>query len=361
MKSICRFFIRDGESIKICPRECPNCIGKSDEKRAEHPCSSLSYFLSKNSSNLSRSSFQESQKINKPKENGSSRVLCFPLFDHKLVETGGRHLWVARCSITCVNCRGTLPFTKCYLESVSRYPTLSNAWKSVHQIQSLVLPMRSVFQSSQICRSKIMDSFQKIEHLKRFFVRLDETLKCPISLGLMKEPTILADGFTYDWTLIRDWLTRSTYSPMTGAQLTTPNYYLNVSVMTVTRMNEQLIDPWMAAVTTIENPNFGEEFMANETDCLASMVNHCKDLQKHLDDAKKIFDELKRNCGFKDPVVAQDNWMYERSQIEEYFERYNFSPIRISFRMTDKTLFPNHLIRNLAKDLNELQKVLGWN
>ena len=56
-----------------------------------------------------------------------------------------------------------------------------------------------------------------------------ENLCCPISMELMTQPVILADGFTYDRASIEAWLARGkTTSPTTGAPLEhthlTPNH-----------------------------------------------------------------------------------------------------------------------------------------
>ena len=56
-----------------------------------------------------------------------------------------------------------------------------------------------------------------------------ENLSCPISMELMREPVLAADGFTYDRHAIAAWLARGkTTSPTTGAPLAhthlTPNH-----------------------------------------------------------------------------------------------------------------------------------------
>ena len=56
-----------------------------------------------------------------------------------------------------------------------------------------------------------------------------ENLSCPISMELMREPVLAADGFTYDRHAISAWLARGkATSPTTGAPLAhthlTPNH-----------------------------------------------------------------------------------------------------------------------------------------
>ena len=56
-----------------------------------------------------------------------------------------------------------------------------------------------------------------------------ENLCCPISMELMTQPVLSADGFTYDRHAIEAWLARGkTTSPTTGAPLAhtmlTPNH-----------------------------------------------------------------------------------------------------------------------------------------
>ncbi len=56
---------------------------------------------------------------------------------------------------------------------------------------------------------------------------------CPITLEVMVNPVVLADGFTYEREAIEDWMARNTYSPMTGARVSNlmiPNTVLRVMI-----------------------------------------------------------------------------------------------------------------------------------
>ena len=41
------------------------------------------------------------------------------------------------------------------------------------------------------------------------------TLMCPISLQIFKCPVVIADGFTYEYAEIKNWLNNNNTSPMT--------------------------------------------------------------------------------------------------------------------------------------------------
>ena len=56
---------------------------------------------------------------------------------------------------------------------------------------------------------------------------------CPITLDIMEDPVVLADGFTYERTAIEDWMDVNTNSPMTGARVSKtmiPNTILRVMI-----------------------------------------------------------------------------------------------------------------------------------
>jgi len=78
------------------------------------------------------------------------------------------------------------------------------------------------------------DLFEAGHHLKAFLHAIEPELLCPITYELADEPTLAADGHTYDGKAIAKWLSESpgrdtgTNSPMTGAPLEhpflTPNF-----------------------------------------------------------------------------------------------------------------------------------------
>ena len=49
--------------------------------------------------------------------------------------------------------------------------------------------------------------------------KLTDGMCCPISLELMRDPVICADGHSYERANIEDWFKRSNSSPKTGADL----------------------------------------------------------------------------------------------------------------------------------------------
>lgn len=58
---------------------------------------------------------------------------------------------------------------------------------------------------------------------------------CPISMNIMKEPVIMEDGHTYEKECIKEWLTRSSKSPLTREEITLigmrTNYALKTSIL----------------------------------------------------------------------------------------------------------------------------------
>lgn len=44
----------------------------------------------------------------------------------------------------------------------------------------------------------------------------DESLECPISRDIMRDPVLAMDGFTYERSVIEHWFARCSTSPMTG-------------------------------------------------------------------------------------------------------------------------------------------------
>jgi len=52
-------------------------------------------------------------------------------------------------------------------------------------------------------------------------IELPSQLLCPITMALMHQPTMTADGFTYEQSAIEDWFVKRNTSPITGAHLDT--------------------------------------------------------------------------------------------------------------------------------------------
>lgn len=63
--------------------------------------------------------------------------------------------------------------------------------------------------------------------------QIPQEFLCPISMELMEDPVLCADGHTYDRVQITEWLKRSPTSPMTRQPLNGtmhPNYALKASI-----------------------------------------------------------------------------------------------------------------------------------
>lgn len=65
--------------------------------------------------------------------------------------------------------------------------------------------------------------------------KVPQEFMCPISMNLMKNPVMMEDGHTYEKECIVEWLTRSSYSPLTRQQITLlgmrTNYALKAAIL----------------------------------------------------------------------------------------------------------------------------------
>jgi hypothetical protein len=59
---------------------------------------------------------------------------------------------------------------------------------------------------------------------------LAQHLQCPITLEVMTDPVIAADGITYERTAIEDWLRTHNTSPLTNTPLTSKSLTPNLVV-----------------------------------------------------------------------------------------------------------------------------------
>ena len=59
---------------------------------------------------------------------------------------------------------------------------------------------------------------------------LVEQIRCPITLTLMRQPVMAADGFTYEFEDIKKWLEKHDTSPATGGRLESKRLIINHAV-----------------------------------------------------------------------------------------------------------------------------------
>jgi len=57
-----------------------------------------------------------------------------------------------------------------------------------------------------------------------------DSFRCPLTLDIMRDPVLTADGHTYERELIHEWLTRSCCSPLTGQQLPNKDLLTNLAL-----------------------------------------------------------------------------------------------------------------------------------
>lgn len=68
------------------------------------------------------------------------------------------------------------------------------------------------------------------ENKKIFEVEVEQSLCCPITFELMKDPVIAADGHTYEREAIEQWIHEKNASPITGQPLTSSSLVPNLSI-----------------------------------------------------------------------------------------------------------------------------------
>ncbi|KAK9809134.1 hypothetical protein WJX72_009911 [[Myrmecia] bisecta] len=59
---------------------------------------------------------------------------------------------------------------------------------------------------------------------------VQDTIRCPITLSIMRDPVVAADGFTYERSAIECWLQTSNTSPMTNMCLAHKLLSPNISI-----------------------------------------------------------------------------------------------------------------------------------
>lgn len=74
----------------------------------------------------------------------------------------------------------------------------------------------------------------QVSKLRSVLGTIPDAFVCPITQELMKDPTMAADGFSYERVYIAQWLSTANTSPKTGAVLPhvllTPNLNLKTQI-----------------------------------------------------------------------------------------------------------------------------------
>lgn len=133
------------------------------------------------------------------------------------------------------------------------------------------------------------------------------SLKCPITQELMKDPVMTSDGHTYERAAITQWLENHETSPLTNERLA----------------NNELI------------PNIP----------LKNVIHELR--------AGDAPDSLK--CPIIQELMLMDSQTYERAVIEKWFENHNTSP-QTGSPLENKELIPNFALRQAIDELREIRK-----
>jgi hypothetical protein len=143
-------------------------------------------------------------------------------------------------------------------EMLQLLPSLRLAWIPVHELKGVLeLPMlhqlkghpQLAQQVDEALRSQVQVHQQKRKRENETLVGADLSSEhpeffCPISLELMKDPVMVADGHTYDRLNIVKWLATNDTCPKTGARLShkkiVPNHSIKSMVQEHLQRKEEL-------------------------------------------------------------------------------------------------------------------------
>lgn len=105
--------------------------------------------------------------------------------------------------------------------------------------------------------------------------------------------------------------------------------------------------------------NFLINVVGNCENCL-KFDNYCKCSVDYIFDSENIKEALTCPIGFKvffDPVTASDGYVYERSNIVNWFIDNNTSPMT-GLEVESKDLYPNYVIKSILKNCKKIYKVI---
>lgn len=95
---------------------------------------------------------------------------------------------------------------------------------------------------------------QSIFNRKFEACEVPKDLQCPITIELMMDPVVAADGFAYEREAIKNWLQSKVHSPLTNLPLPTKQVYTSHTL-------RSLIQDWVSKNPDwlLENPDWSAE------------------------------------------------------------------------------------------------------
>lgn len=81
---------------------------------------------------------------------------------------------------------------------------------------------------------------QKVE---RFQSDLEDFISCPISLGIIQDPVVAADGHTYERSAIENWLLRKHTSPVNRQRLSQNSLVSNIAIRQLIDKYKEVFEP----------------------------------------------------------------------------------------------------------------------
>jgi tetratricopeptide (TPR) repeat protein len=182
---------------------------------------------------------------------------------------------------------------------------------------------------------------------------------CPITNEIFVDPVIAEDGHTYERAAITDWLNKNSISPLSRIEIKVENLRPNLLVKSM--MDEFYRCEEEAKTLKDNNAEFSSKFSIEIGKLPAEKV-----LEKRLE---KEYDKIRENLKveaficpltkniFQEPVIAADNYTYEKIAITEWLIRNDTSP-KTNQKLLHKNLLPNHATKSMI-DLFK-QEHDGW-
>ena len=151
---------------------------------------------------------------------------------------------------------------------------------------------------------------------------IPEEFRCPISLDLMKEPVIAADGHSYDKTQINRWFQTNNTSPKTRDTLLCKNLFPNLELRN--RINDWLVENGKDPLLPYD-PNPSNNIQRNNTS-IENMRNNVNDIINRTIDVLEENDIDLAVNHIQDERSNSPNDNIYRPIIQRYWRSINMRP-----------------------------------
>jgi len=124
----------------------------------------------------------------------------------------------------------------------------------------------------------------------------DDLLVCPISLQLMVDPVIAADGHTYERANIEKWLSLKSTSPMTNLPLNPKVLIPNLALKKLATQRKQITQTLQKYITRIKELEKQSNMLERDIKTLKATLGQKERKRKEIDQEKKEIQTLISNC-----------------------------------------------------------------